>query len=92
MLQFGFLAGEERELVSFATHPSKYQHWSLAVEGDVARLKLDINEEGGIDPELPVIVGGEGVPEGLRTRPAPRYVPSADLAVRAIEDALGISA
>lgn len=40
----------ERELVSFATHPTKYQHWTLSVEGDVARLKLDINEEGGIKP------------------------------------------
>jgi benzoyl-CoA-dihydrodiol lyase len=44
------IAGEERELVSFATHPSKYQHWNLVVEGDVARLKLDINEDGGIKP------------------------------------------
>jgi benzoyl-CoA-dihydrodiol lyase len=40
----------ERELVSFATQPSNYQHWTLAVEGDVARLKLDINEDGGIKP------------------------------------------
>jgi benzoyl-CoA-dihydrodiol lyase len=40
----------DRELVSFATHPSKYQHWTLSVEGDVARLKLDINEDGGIKP------------------------------------------
>jgi benzoyl-CoA-dihydrodiol lyase len=40
----------DRELVSFATEPSKYQHWTLAVEGDVARLKLDINEDGGIKP------------------------------------------
>lgn len=40
----------DRELVRFATHPSKYQHWTLAVEGDVARLKLDINEDGGIKP------------------------------------------
>src|SRR3954470_19022240 len=44
------LAGEERELVSFATEPSKYRHWTLAVEGDVARLKLDIDEDGGIKP------------------------------------------
>ena len=42
--------GQERELVSFSTHPSKYQHWSLSVDGDVARLKLDINEDGGIKP------------------------------------------
>ena len=47
------IEGQERELVSFSTHPSKYQHWSLSVEGsepDVARLKLDINEDGGIKP------------------------------------------
>ena len=44
------LAGEERELVSFATHPSRYRHWTLSVEGDVARLKLDIDEDGGIKP------------------------------------------
>ena len=40
----------ERELVSFATQPSNYQHWTLSVDGDVARLKLDINEDGGIKP------------------------------------------
>ncbi|GAB3649834.1 2,3-epoxybenzoyl-CoA dihydrolase [Ramlibacter alkalitolerans] len=44
------LAGEERELVSFATHPSRYRHWKLSVEGDVAHLKLDIDEDGGIKP------------------------------------------
>ncbi|CAN5714559.1 2,3-epoxybenzoyl-CoA dihydrolase [soil metagenome] len=40
----------DRELVSFATHPTRYQHWTLRVEGDVAHLKLDINEDGGIKP------------------------------------------
>ncbi|WP_442957802.1 2,3-epoxybenzoyl-CoA dihydrolase [Polaromonas sp.] len=44
------IEGQERELVSFATHPTKYQHWTLSVEGEVARLKLDINEDGGIKP------------------------------------------
>ena len=44
------IQGVERELVSFATHPAKYQHWALTVEGNVARLKLDINEDGGIRP------------------------------------------
>ena len=39
-----------RELVSFATQPSNYQHWTLSVDGDVARLRLDINEDGGIKP------------------------------------------
>jgi benzoyl-CoA-dihydrodiol lyase len=40
----------ERELVSFATEPGNYRHWTLSVEGDVARLKLDIDEDGGIKP------------------------------------------
>ena len=40
----------DRELVRFQTHPTKYQHWTLSVEGDVARLKLNINEDGGIKP------------------------------------------
>jgi benzoyl-CoA-dihydrodiol lyase len=44
------LGGEERELVSFATDPSRYRHWTLAVDGEVARLKLDIDEDGGIKP------------------------------------------
>ena len=44
------IAGVERDMVSFATHPAKYQHWNLAVDGEVARLKLDINEDGGIKP------------------------------------------
>ena len=40
----------ERELVSFATEPARYRHWTLSVDGDVARLKLDIDEDGGILP------------------------------------------
>jgi benzoyl-CoA-dihydrodiol lyase len=40
----------DRELVRFGTHPSAYRHWSLDVEGDVARMKLDIDEDGGIKP------------------------------------------
>ena len=48
------IEGHEREMVSFATHPTKYQHWTLTVgegvEADVAKLKLDINEDGGIRP------------------------------------------
>jgi len=48
------LNGESRELVRFATHPGAYQHWTLSVgegaEADVARLTLNINEDGGIKP------------------------------------------
>ncbi|QJC56321.1 Benzoyl-CoA-dihydrodiol lyase [Polaromonas vacuolata] len=44
------LDGEARELVRFSTHPDQYQHWTLSVDGDVARLLLNINEDGGIKP------------------------------------------
>ncbi len=44
------LGDQQRELVRFATHPAKYQHWKLSVEGETARLTLDINEDGGIKP------------------------------------------
>jgi benzoyl-CoA-dihydrodiol lyase len=36
--------------VSFETHPSRYQHWRLAVDGSVATLTLNVNEEAGIRP------------------------------------------
>ena len=38
--------------ISFATHPSRYRHWRLAVEGDVARLTLDVERFGGLDPTI----------------------------------------
>ncbi len=28
--------------LQFDTHPSKYRHWTLAVEGDVARLTMKV--------------------------------------------------
>ena len=36
--------------VEYQTHPSQYRHWSLAVDGEVATLSLDIQEDGGILP------------------------------------------
>ncbi|CAN5811486.1 2,3-epoxybenzoyl-CoA dihydrolase [soil metagenome] len=36
--------------VDYRTDPSSYRHWKLAVEGSVARLSLDIAEDGGIRP------------------------------------------
>ena len=33
--------------LSFDTHPSKYRHWTLAVEGDVARLTMKVEPFGG---------------------------------------------
>ncbi len=38
------------DFVTFDTNPSQYRHWKLSVDGNVATLALDINEEGGIRP------------------------------------------
>ena len=36
--------------VDYRTDPTQYRHWALAVDGPVARLSLDIAEDGGIRP------------------------------------------
>jgi benzoyl-CoA-dihydrodiol lyase len=34
--------------IDFATDPSRYRHWKLAVDGKVATLLLDVNEKGSL--------------------------------------------
>jgi benzoyl-CoA-dihydrodiol lyase len=36
--------------VSFDTDPSRYRHWQLDVQGEVAYLRLDVAEDGGLVP------------------------------------------
>ena len=36
--------------VEFQTHPSRYRHWRLAFDGDVARLTMAVDAEGGLRP------------------------------------------
>jgi benzoyl-CoA-dihydrodiol lyase len=36
--------------VDYRTEPAQYRHWKLEVDGNVARLSLDIAEDGGIRP------------------------------------------
>ena len=38
------------ERVDYRTDPTQYRHWTLSVEGAIARLSLDIAEDGGIRP------------------------------------------
>jgi benzoyl-CoA-dihydrodiol lyase len=40
----------ERPPVSFETHPSRYRHWRLDVQGHVATLGMDVREDAGLDP------------------------------------------
>src|SRR5918911_1970789 len=37
-------------VVDFETDPSRYRHWRLAVDGEVATLTLDVDEDGGLFP------------------------------------------
>ncbi len=37
-------------MVSFDAEPSTYRHWKLDVEGELAFLRLDVAEDGGIVP------------------------------------------
>ncbi|MFS2167303.1 enoyl-CoA hydratase-related protein, partial [Variovorax sp. Varisp62] len=36
--------------VDYRTEPGRYRHWSLSFDGAIARLVLDIAEDGGIRP------------------------------------------
>ena len=36
---------------SFESHPDRYKHWSLSVDGPVATLTLDIDENAGLRPD-----------------------------------------
>ena len=36
--------------VEFRTSPARYRHWRLAVDGPVATLSMDVDEQGGLVP------------------------------------------
>src|SRR5918994_68084 len=40
--------------VDFQTEPSRYRHWKLAVDGAVATLTLDVDEDGGLFEGYPL--------------------------------------
>src|ERR1700712_3087842 len=48
------MAGEDQVLaggatyIDFQTDPSRYRHWKLAVDGEVATLTMDVDEDGGL--------------------------------------------
>ena len=37
-------------MIDFATHPDDYKHWSLKIQGPVATLIMDVQEDGGLEP------------------------------------------
>ncbi|MGA8260070.1 MAG: 2,3-epoxybenzoyl-CoA dihydrolase [Arenicellales bacterium] len=36
-------------MIDFQTHPDRYKHWKLTVDGAVAYLTMDVDESGGLD-------------------------------------------
>lgn len=39
-----------RQVITYDTHPERYRHWRLSFDGAVATLRLDVDEDGGIQP------------------------------------------
>jgi benzoyl-CoA-dihydrodiol lyase len=37
-------------MIAFETHPDRYRHWQLSIDGRVATLTLDVDEAGGLTP------------------------------------------
>jgi benzoyl-CoA-dihydrodiol lyase len=37
-------------MITFDTHPDRYRHWKLKLDGAIATLVLDVAEDGGIRP------------------------------------------
>jgi benzoyl-CoA-dihydrodiol lyase len=44
------MSAEAAPLVTFETHPNRYRHWTLAFDGPVATLTMDVEERGGLRP------------------------------------------
>ena len=42
--------GEPQALITYERNPETYAHWRLKVEGEVATLSMDVNEERGLKP------------------------------------------
>jgi benzoyl-CoA-dihydrodiol lyase len=42
--------GTRAPVVDFDTHPDRYRHWRLAVDGEVATVTLQVDESGGLAP------------------------------------------
>src|SRR5437868_11288451 len=40
--------GDGSGLIDFRTEPSRYRHWRLAVEGEIATLTMDVDEKAGL--------------------------------------------
>ena len=44
-------ATETQPRITFDTHPDRYRHWKLDIDGPVATLALDVDEHGGLSSD-----------------------------------------
>src|SRR6201989_3054418 len=38
-------------MITFDTHPDRYKHWKLTVDGPVATLSMDVREDAGLSQD-----------------------------------------
>src|SRR5690242_12200937 len=43
-------ANPSPSLITYDTHPDRYQHWRLSFDGQIATLAMDVNEDKGLKP------------------------------------------
>jgi benzoyl-CoA-dihydrodiol lyase len=41
----------DRRVIDFRTDPSRYRHWRIEIDGDVAFLVMDVDPNGGLAPD-----------------------------------------
>ena len=44
------LPSQSQDRVTFDADPARYRHWNLSFDGPVAKLALDVDEDGGLRP------------------------------------------
>ena len=44
---------EDGKRIDFQTHPDRYHHWNLTIDGNVARLAMDVDEDATLVPAIP---------------------------------------
>ena len=37
-------------MIEFRTHPDRYHHWAISIDGPVATLAMNVDEKSGLDP------------------------------------------
>jgi len=46
--EYSFRSARMSKMIDFQTDPSKYRHWRVEYQGDVANLFMDVDEDGGL--------------------------------------------